>query len=228
MTIEQILALLTAKFSGVRKDGLAQIARNLSMLATTEEEVQALIDKMDVEKVTEAIKDYRSNVDKEVSDATKKHETNLKKKFDFKEKQTEPGNPDPADPSDVASIVKAAVADAVKPFQEKLSGFEGQQITSTRLQTLEGKLENLPENYKAKVLKDFKRMSFESNESFEEYLTETEADITAFNQEMADKGLGQQSGPLFGKANAEGVSTGVQAYVDSKIKPESELGGKEV
>lgn len=225
MTIEQILALLTAKFSGVRKDGLAQIARNLSMLATTEEEVQALIDKMDVEKVTDAIKDYRSNVDKEVSDATKKHETNLKKKFDFKEKQTEPGNPDP---SDVASIVKAAVADAVKPFQEKLSGFEGQQITSTRLQTLEGKLENLPENYKAKVLKDFKRMSFENNESFEEYLTETEADITAFNQEMADKGLGQQSGPLFGKANAEGVSTGVQAYVDSKTKPESELGGKEV
>ena len=78
------------------------------------------------------------------------------------------------------------------------------------------------------VIKDFKRMSFDDDTAFNEYLTETESDIAAFNQELADKGLSQQSKPLFGKQTQEGVSKGVQDFIDSKTKPESSLGGKEV
>ena len=128
---ETILALLIAKFSGVRKDGLTALARSLALQCTTEDEAKALVEKITVEKITDAqvnefVKDYRADVDKEVSESNKTFETNLKKKFDFVEKQTEPGGkqtPKP-DPNDIAATIKAAVAEAVKPFQEKLMGYE--------------------------------------------------------------------------------------------------------
>ena len=226
---DKILALLVAKFAGVRKDGLARLASALSLQAATEDEAGTLVEKLTLDRVNEFITDYRKDVDKEVSDSNKTFETNLKKKFDFTEKKTDPNTPPgPADPNDVTSIVKAAVAEALKPLQTELSGFKGQQITGTRLQTLEAKLKDMPENFKAKVIKDFKRMSFESDEAFTEYLADTETDIAAFNQEMADSGLSQQSRPLFGKQTKDGVSSGVQAYIDAKAKPENSLGGKEV
>lgn len=218
MTIEQIAALLVAKFPGVRKDGLAQIARVIPFQVTTDDEIQALIDKLEVDKVTEAVKEFRKNVDKEVSDATKTHETNLKKKFDFKEKKVEPGEPTPpgpADPSDVASIIKAAVAEAVKPLQDRLTSFEGERTTGSRLQTLEGKIKDMPETFKAKVLKDFKRMNFQDDTAFNEYLTETETDIAAFNQELADSGLGQQGKPLAGK-DKEGGEVAAAAIAETR------------
>lgn len=229
MTVEQILALLALKFSGVRKDGLAQMARNIALIVTTEAEVQALIDKMDVNKVTETVKDYRKEIDKEVSDSNKTYETNLKKKYDFKDK-AEPGKTDsPApDPTDIASIVKASLAEALKPLQDKLAGFEGQKVTETRLQSLEGKLTGVPDTFKAQKLKDFKRMNFDTDESFTEYLTETETDLAAFNQELADKGLGQHTKPMFGQQNKDGVSAAVTKFIEEKAKPENALGGKEV
>lgn len=231
MNFEQILALLMGKFSGVRKDALAQMARTFSLTATTEDEAKGLVEKLTPDQVNAFAKDYRKDVDKEVSESNKTYETNLKKKYDFKEKTNpEPGNPEPGkpDPNDIASIVKAAVAEAVKPFQDKLSGFEGQKITETRLQTLEGKLKDVPETLKAQKLKDFKRMNFDTDESFTEYLTETEAGITAFNQEMANKGLGMQGRPMFGQKNTDGVSAAVSQFIEEKKKPELSLGGKEV
>ncbi len=90
MTVDEITALLVNKFSGVRKDGLAHVARLIALQATTEEEIQALVSKMDADKVTETVREYRKNVDKEVTDATKTHEANLKKKFEFREKVNSP------------------------------------------------------------------------------------------------------------------------------------------
>lgn len=226
MNFEQILALLMGKFAGVRKDGLAQIAKNMVLLATTEAETQALVDKMTVEKVTEAVKDYRKDVDKEITDSTKTHETNLKKKYDFKEKAADPGTPDPAkpDPTDI----KALLAEALKPLRDELAGFKGAQVTTSRLQTLEDKLKDLPTTFKAEKLRDFRRMSFETDESFNEYLTETESGALAFNQELADKGLAGQGRPMFGQQNKEGVSAGVASFIEAKAKPENALGGKEL
>lgn len=232
MTLEQILALLVAKFQGVRKDGLAQIARTIMLQATTEEEAQAVIDKLDESKVKAVVTDYRKEVDKEVSEANKTFEGNLKKKFNLVPVEDPGKNPDPTkpDPNDVAAIVKAAVAEAVKPFQDKLSGFEGQQVTKTRLQQLEGIFkEDTPESYKAKVLKDFGRMSFETDEAFNEYLSETQSDFDAFNQELANNGLSQHGKPAFNQSrNKDGISTGVAEYIADQKASEESLGGKEV
>lgn len=232
MNYQQILALLQAKFAGVRKDGLAQLARMIALQVTSQEEAQALIDKLDVEKVTETVKDYRKDVDKEVSEANKTYEGNLKKKFKF----VELDDPTPADdptkktnPDDLQAAIKAAVAEVVKPLNDEIAALRGSKISESRLQMLTEKLGSCKdETFKAKVLKDFNRMSFSDDNAFNEYLTETETDIAAFNQDLANKGLGEQGKPMFGQKNNDGVSSGVASFIQSQTEKENSLGGKEV
>ena len=233
---EKILALLLAKFAGVRKDGLAQLAASMSLQTEKEEDATALVEKLTLEKVNDFVKDWRKDVDKEVSEGNKTFETNLKKKYDLVEKKDpEPGkDSDPSkkqDPNDITAMVTAAVKAAVEPLQKELLGFKGERTAETRLQQLQTKFKdkNLPESFTAQKLKDFKRMSFETEEAFTEYLTEVDTDITAFNQELADKGLSGQSKPIFGNKNTDGVSSAVKSFVDSKGKDApNALAGKEV
>ncbi len=232
---DKILALLIAKFSGVRKDGLARLAQALSLQVADETEAGALVDKLTPEKVNEFVTDYRKDVDKEVSDANKTYEGNLKKKYEFVEKK----DPDPGkdqdpnkkqDPTDIATIVANAVKAAVEPLQKEMLSFKGEKTTETRLQQLQTKFKdkNLPESFAAQKLKDFKRMNFDTDEAFTEYLTEVESDITAFNQELADKGLAGHTKPLMGGLNKDGVSSAVSQYIEAKSKPETALTGKEI
>ena len=228
---EKILALLTTKFAGVRKDGLARLAQTLALQVENETEAGALVEKLTAERVNEFVTDYRKDVDKEVSDANKTYEGNLKKKFDFVEKKTE--DDDPAKKSktgddDTTPAWAKALIDQNKAMAERLNAFETGKITETRLQSLEGKLKDLPDSFKNQKLKDFKRMNFESDDAFNEYLTEVETDITALNQELADKGLSGQSKPMFSQKNTDGVSSAVSQYVAAKTEQAKALTGKEV
>lgn len=229
---ETILALLIAKFSGVRKDGLVALARSLALQCTTEDEAKALVDKFTDAQVNEFVKDYRADVDKEVSESNKTFETNLKKKFDLVQK-TEPGgkeNQKDTDTDDIAAIVKAAVDAAVAPLNEKLNGYEAKTIAETRLQALNEKLNGCKdENFKAQTLKDFARMNFKDDADFNEYLTGKEADIATANQNKADTDLSNSGGsPLFSQKEESGISKGVAEYVES-LKPENTtFKGKEI
>ena len=225
-----ILALLVAKFQGARKDGLNVLAGILALQASTEDEAKALVEKITDAQVNEFIKDYRKDVDKEVSESNKTFETNLRKKYDFKEKEVEPGNKPSENPNDIAEIVKAAVAAAVKPFEEKLSGYETKNIADSRLAKLNEKLNDCKdETFKAQTLKDFARMSFATDDDFTQYLNDKSADIETANQNVANAALGGASGkPMFAQKNEDGISKGVADYVAS-LKPENnELSGKEV
>lgn len=231
---ETILALLIAKFSGVRKDGLMALARSLALQCTTEDEAKALVDKITDAQVNEFVKDYRADVDKEVSESNKTFETNLKKKFDFVEKQTEPGgkqtrNQD-TDPNNIAELIKSAVADAVKPFQEELSGYKAANIAKSRLQSLNEKLASCKdENFKNQTLKDFARMKFDTDDDFNEYLAEKVKDIATANQNKADTELGNSGGsPLFAQKEESGISKGVAEFIKSQSPENNSFAGKEV
>ena len=225
-----ILALLVAKFQGARKDGLNVLAGILALQASTEDEAKALVEKITDAQVNEFIKDYRKDVDKEVSESNKTFETNLRKKYDFKEKEVEPGDDPSKDPNDIAEIVKAAVAAAVKPFEEKLSGYETKNIADSRLAKLNEKLNDCKdETFKAQTLKDFARMTFANDDDFTQYLNDKTADIATANQNVANAALGGASGkPLFAQKGDDGISKGVADYVASQ-KPENDtFKGKEV
>ena len=225
-----ILALLVAKFQGVRKDGLSVMAGILALQAATEEEAKTLVDKLTDAQVNEFIKDYRKDVDKEVSESNTTFETNLRKKYDFKEREAEPGGDPNKNPENLAEIVKAAVAAAVKPFEEKLSGYETKNLADTRLAQLNEKLNGCKdETFKAQTLKDFARMKFETDDEFAEYLKDKETDIATANQNVANAALGGASGkPLFAQKGEDGISKGVADFVASQ-KPENDtFKGKEV
>jgi hypothetical protein len=228
---EKILALLIAKFSGVRKDVLNHLARTFALQATNDEEAKALVDKLTDAQVDEYVKEFRADVDKEVSESNKTFEANLKKKYDFvdKGKKVEPGNQDP-DPKDISEIVKAAVAEAVKPFQEKLSGYEADNIAKSRLQALTEKLnECKDETFKAQTLKDFARMKFNTDDEFNEYLNEKVTDIATANQNMANAALSNSGGtPLFTQKEENGVSKGVAEFVASQKPENNTFTGKEI
>lgn len=233
MNFQQILALLIAKFSGVRKDGLEQMARTIALQCTNEEEAKSLVEKITDAQVNDFVKEYRKVVDKEVSEAGKTLETNLKKKFDFVEKKTAPepggGGTDPK-PDDIATIVANAVAGAVKPLQERLEKYEQGEVGKSRLQALQDKLSGCKdETFKAQSLKDFARMRFDDDNAFNEYLTEKEADIKTANQSLADAKLSGAGGaPQFGQKNEAGVSKAVSDFIASQKPDANALSGKEV
>ena len=227
---ETILALLIAKFSGVRKDGLVALARSLALQCTTEDEAKTLVDKITDAQVNEFVKDYRADVDKEVSESNKTFETNLKKKFDLVQKTESGGKKNQKDPDDIAAIVKEAVDAAVAPLNEKLNGYEAKTIAETRLQALNEKLNGCKDdNFKAQTLKDFARMNFKDDADFNEYLSSKEADIATANQNKADTDLSNSGGsPLFSQKEESGISKGVAEYVES-LKPDNDtFKGKEI
>lgn len=232
MLKEFILALLVTKFVGVRKDGLAQLAGSLALQAEKEEEATALVEKITADKVTNFVKDWRSEVDKEVSTSTQTFEKTLKDKYDLVEKKdpapADPPKPvDPNNPVDIAAIIAKAVSDAVAPIQQKLNGIEGEKVKTSRLEQMTEKLTGVPETFKTQKLNDFNRMNFESDEQFAEYLTETETNIVAFNQELADNGMSSHARPFVGSQNKDGVSTSVASFIASKTD-EKPLSGKEL
>ncbi|GBU07971.1 hypothetical protein AwDysgo_13020 [Bacteroidales bacterium] len=232
---EKIIALLTVLFSGMRKDGLNQLARTLALQVATEDEAKALVDKLTEAQVNKFIKDYRSEVDKEVSESKKTLESNLKKKFDFVEKkdpETKEVMPNPKDggATDIAAAVQAALAAELTPLRQELAGFKSSEISKSRLHSLTEKLSACKdETFKAKAMKDFGRMKFETDDEFNEYLTETDTDITTANQHTADTALGGQGKPLFAQKSETGISQGVAEYVASQ-KPDAQsvLSGKEI
>lgn len=236
MTLEQILALLMNKFSGVRKDGLEQLARSIKLNATTIEEAQALVDRYTSEQVTEFVNDWRKDVDKEVGNGVKTAENNFKKKYNVTDEPNpaDPPAPKPGekqDPADISSIIKSAVAEAVKPFQEKLSVFESVNIENQRRDALNGKLANAPEDFKNRVIRDYGRMKFDTDEAFTEFLTDTEKDLKDFTQEASNQSLSAFGRPVVAAgANANEVSSGTAQYLKETAGTEgaSSLGGKEI
>lgn len=204
----KLLELLNARFlgKGVRKDVLARLATAYSLQITTEEEAQALVEKLTDEQVTEFQKELRSEVDSEIAKATKTALENAGKgkggegAGDPEPKKEEGGS---SDPTDIASIIAAAIEKANAPLLQEINSIKAGKTTETRLSRMEEVLKDVNPELKAKTLKDFGRMSFENDESFEEYLTETTTDIQTINQTIVNQGLaGHQPG------NGGGAPTG--------------------
>lgn len=233
---DKILALLLAKFAGVRKDGLAQLAAALSLQVSAEDEAAIVVGKLTADQVNSFVTDWRKEADSEISKANKTYEDGLKKKYDFVEKKTEPEpvkDPvkvdGPIDAKAIQSIVAEAVKAVVAPLQQKIEAFESGNTTQSRKVLIEKELEGSPVKFREKILKDFERMKFDNDEAFNAYLTETKDDIKALNQDLADQGLSQHGRPFRPAKQDDGkeVSAGVQDYIKTQAK-ESTAKGKEV
>jgi hypothetical protein len=234
---EKILALLTEMFPDVRKDGLIQLARIFALQVSSEEEAKALVEKLTQAQVDEFVRTYRIDVDMKAAEMQKMLEAKLNQRFDFVEKKSDPNsggddsdyNEKEEDMSNMAAIIEAALAVELNPIKQELASFKTSETSKARLQLLNDKLTGCKdETFKAKALKDFARMKFETDDEFQKYLSETGNDILTANQNVADAALSKQGKPLFTQKNDTGISQSVAEFVVNLKTEAKTLSGKEV
>lgn len=72
-------------------------------------------------------------------------------------------------------------------------------------------------------------MKFDTDDEFNEYLTEKATDISTANQNLANTALSNGAGsPLFTQKEESGISKGVAEYVESQKPANNNFAGKEV
>ena len=226
---EKIIELLTAKFTGIRKDAIEMLARNLALQCDNDDDVTAAIGKLTDEKVNEFVKGYRSQVDKEVSASISANEKNLRKKYDFIEKKegNEPKKTEGNDTNDISAIINAAIAKAIEPFQNEISNLKQENTSKSRLQQVNEKLNACKNDvYKNQMLKAYQKMAFADDEKFNEYLTELDSDIAEANQSFANDSL-RGVKPLKSEVNNDGVSKAVSDFISSQ-STDSAFAGKKI
>lgn len=236
MKKEEILKLLMEKFPSIRKDGLEHLAMSLLPLCSTQEKADALVGELTAESVGEIVKEWRKAVDAENNKAIETFKKSLPNPPEPKkdEPKPAPAEPEPVDPSSqgmtaeaIAKLVSEAVAQQMKPMQDEIARFKGKEVQTNRQSLLESELEGTPESFRSVLIDGFKGRQFETDDAFNQYLTQAKEKISAFKQEMADNGLKGFGSPVKPKKDTDKIDPEVAAYIESK-KTDTGIGGKAV
>ena len=152
MTIlEQILAGLQQKFTGVDTAILTRIATKKAEGVTDETKVNSIVEGISFSDVLNSYGDVRAG------DATRTSVLNYEKRHNLKDgKPIENPNPNPnPNPKpedktdDMATIIANAVNAAVKPLSDKLAQFETEKLQATRQEQIMAKAKEygIPETF---------------------------------------------------------------------------------
>lgn len=128
--IEQILAALQQKFSGVDTAILSRIANKKGEGVTDESKVNSIVEGIGFQDVLNSYGDFRA--DGAASTAVKNYE----RKHNLKDgKAVDEPTPTPTptnEPQDIAKLIAEAVSAAVSPLSDKLTQFEAAKARETR------------------------------------------------------------------------------------------------
>lgn len=128
--IEQILAALQQKFSGVDTAILSRIANKKGEGVTDESKVNSIVEGISFQDVLNSYGDFRA--DGAASTAVKNYE----RKHNLKDgKAVDEPTPTPTptnEPQDIAKLIADAVSAAVSPLSDKLTQFEAAKARETR------------------------------------------------------------------------------------------------
>lgn len=213
MTNTEILALLEAKFQGVRKDSLGTLAATLTMMS--DEEAKKFIEGLDSTRLNQFVTEDRKSRDAEISKAI----------ATYKQKNPEPQPPTtpPAPPTDnggtpdLAKMIADAVANAVTPLTAQIQTLKTERDTTARLGVINNFLNsetNLPQSYKDMLIANFNAQNFADENAFNTYLEAQKSSVQKFKQELIDNGFAGNK-PLASKVNNEGISSGVALYLQN-------------
>lgn len=82
-------------------------------------------------------------------------------------------------------------------MEKKLAALSGERIADKRKTKLEKLLKDTGK-YGERMLKNYARMNFETDDDFDEFLADVEEDLKSANQERVNKGLGKLGAPATG------------------------------
>lgn len=130
--IEQILAALQQKFSGVDTAILSRIANKKGEGVTDESKVNSIVEGIGFQYVLNSYGDFRA--DGAASTAVKNYERkhNLKDGKVVDETKPTPAPAPTNEPQDIAKLIADAVSAAVSPLSDKLTQFEAAKAKKTR------------------------------------------------------------------------------------------------
>lgn len=128
--IEQILAALQRKFSGVDTAILSRIANKKGEGVTDESKVDSIVEGIGFQDVLNSYGDFRA--DGAASTAVKNYERKHNLKDGKVVDETKPAPPPTNEPQDIAKLIADAVSAAVSPLSDKLTQFEAAKAKETR------------------------------------------------------------------------------------------------
>lgn len=224
----KIIALLEAKFTGVRKDGLIALAQVIGLTCATEEEVTKKIEALTKESVDAYVKEYRGAIDRECSAAAETREKKLREQFDLTEKKNPPTPPTPPTPPQPNDAIAEAIKKAMQPLMDEISAMKGAKQQDTRRETFTALLKDTPESVKKQMLGTFDRMSFKDDDDFNTYCEEVKTNVAAMTKEITESGLSGHSRPNFGNVDTNGVSSAVADFIKASQTGADSTNGKEI
>lgn len=107
-----------------------------------------------------------------------------------------------------------------KTFREqqeaRIAALEGEKVTSSRKAKLEAILKDSGD-FGKRELKRFSRMNFDSDESFEEYISEVEEDLENHKQDEGDEVLATVTKPIGGSGKKGKPDVATDAEIDALV-----------
>lgn len=173
----------------------AKIADNLTsaddasdedLNAEIDEKIDAVIPFLQVSQsyANRLLEDERKkNDDNEPDDDDDDDKPSGKRKPGSKSTKDDKDKDDDKTPEWAASLLKT-----VETLTNELTTLKGEKVASTRKSKLEALLKDAG-SYGKRTLKNFDRMTFETDDDFDEFYSDVEEDLKAYTQELADKGL---------------------------------------
>lgn len=170
--IEQILAGLQTKFTGVDAAILTRIATKKAEGVTDETKVNSIVEGISFSDVLNSYGDFRAG------DATRTSVQNYEKKHNLKdgkpiENPNPNPNPKPEDKADMATIIANAVSAAVKPLSDELAQFKAEKSQATRQEQILAKAKEygIPES-------QAKRYSIPDDADLDAYFKDVKQELT--------------------------------------------------
>lgn len=210
MTIlEQILAGLQTKFTGVDTATLTRIATKKAEGVTDETKVNSIVEGISFSDVLNSYGDFRAGQAQTSSIA------NYEKRHGLKDgKPIENPNPKPTEekPDDMATIIANAVSAAVKPLSDELAQFKAEKSQATRQEQILAKAKEygIPEKY-------VKRCAIKDDEDLDAYFKDLKQDFandgfkSVTPPESAEQKIEKENESIAGM-----ISEGTKNIVESK------------
>lgn len=109
-----------------------------------------------------------------------------------------------------------ALIDSNKALNDQLAAIKGEKITDSRRSKLEDLLKGT-KSFGESKLRDFRRMKFDTDDDFDEFFAEVEADLKSFNQERANAGL-EKLGMPAGGVNTKKKEEKTEVLSEEEVK----------
>lgn len=178
-----------ARAFGFNKDELMGVAVNIANNLQFEEdaledEINAEIDKQ-VDAVIPFLRLAQTNANRVIE--------KTRKELQPQEADDEPNKTNPVktetktDPDEMPAWAKALI-ESNKALTEKVASMQGEKTLNARQARLEAILKDTG-TFGTRTLKSFAKMSFDTDEEFDDFVAEVESDLKSYNQERANAGL---------------------------------------